>query len=697
MIEGLKALIEKKEHQSAKDIFIRIFTMAKKYDYNISAFENDLVNAASALPASIDTNEAYKTIAQSWINAADFKKASEAIVNVKDSYNLLAPHIDSIEIDLIIEIILKYLLFVDFRRYTCNQNLNDAYMLTRLALSKFPINDTLSSDDMVLSSSSQPLLNFAQLFLLCIERNNVAQLKSVINHYSQEIENKKWKALVTSIGHKYFSINLFPNAANQFACIPLTVVKLKNIMKSNERINQFKVYSGISGITSMSLMALNEVQNTHSVESNINLDERNELQQVRAEVEEVMFPEFPFVPRKNDVRSYTNFQSKKVKEVTDIIKEIESKKKSIEDDIIVSQLGQSPGKDVLGFLDIKSLEEELIPEDFRPKYIKLDSEDETPEPNFEILSESDIDNGFLPLIDQHRIPIGSDLSNGFKNFKPPVQVQKINLSHKVTARRSTIAITKRQLTRLNSSISISERIERLRSSGDFGSAIFEAMNVSYVPKRSKILEVMHGHYEERQDKNKRIFMEKLSEYEKIKTSMPMLKLDDKTIKEIQPNTDEIIETSKIDYENYDVPGTPPSSPVVDEETLDDNDASTVSDKKITKNNTFLIANGKVIESLPPFIAFKQKNIQKWGPLLCIIQDMEKLLTKYSVPLCQVDCKKLEMLAARFWMEKPTDKHLISTFVEKIIRTPGNLYKSNDRDNNALLKIQATWRMYKCRQ
>ncbi|RKP19784.1 hypothetical protein ROZALSC1DRAFT_21986 [Rozella allomycis CSF55] len=248
------------------------------------------------------------------------------------------------------------------------------------------------------------------------------------------------------------------------------------------------------------------------------------------------------------------------------------------------------------------------------------------------------------------------------------------------------------------------------------------MNVSYVPKRSKILEVMHGHYEERQDKKKRIFMEKLSEYEKIKTSMPMLKLDDKTIKEIQnylkPNTDEIIETSKIDYENYDVPGTPPSSPVVDEETLDDNDASTVSDKKITKNNThiemtktmtptgrisqFLIANGKVIESLPPFIAFKQKNIQKWGPLLSIIQDMEKLLTKYSVPLCQVDCKKLEMLAARFWMEKPTDKHLISTFVnanqvEKIIRTPGNLYKSNDRDNNALLKIQATWRMYKCRQ
>ncbi|RKP19135.1 hypothetical protein ROZALSC1DRAFT_22560, partial [Rozella allomycis CSF55] len=471
MIEGLRALIEKKEHQSAKDIFIRIFTMAKKYDYNISAFENDLVNAASALPASIDvtnyllsifkTNEAYKTIAQSWINAADFKKASEAIVNVKDSYTLLEPHIDSIEIDLIIEIILKYLLFVDFRR---------------LALSKFPINDTLSSDDMVLSSSSQPLLNFAQLFLLCIERNNVAQLKSVINHYIQEIENKKWKALVTSIGQKYFSINLFPNAANQFACIPLTVVKLKNIMKSNERINQFKVYSGISGITSMSLMALNEVQNTHSVESNINLDERNELQQVRAEVEEVMFPEFPFVPRKNDVRSYTNFQSKKVKEVTDIIKEIESKKKSIEDDIIVSQLGQSPGKDVLGFLDIKSLEEELIPEDFRPKYIKLDSEDETPEPNFEILSESDIDNGFLPLIDQHRIPIGSDLSNGFKNFKPPVQVQKINLSHKVTARRSTIAITKRQLTRLNSSISISERIERLRSSGDFGSAIFEAMN-----------------------------------------------------------------------------------------------------------------------------------------------------------------------------------------------------------------------------
>ena len=84
----------------------------------------------------------------------------------------------------------------------------------------------------------------------------------------------------------------------------------------------------------------------------------------------------------------------------------------------------------------------------------------------------------------------------------------------------------------------------------------------------------------------------------------------------------------------------------------------------------------------------------------------------QVPLGQVDCRKLEILASRYWMEKPTKDHLLSCFVNhgqvkrvfiicqrKIARSmelTGQSFKGKHHKINAAIKIQSIWRMHICR-
>jgi hypothetical protein len=116
---------------------------------------------------------------------------------------------------------------------------------------------------------------------------------------------------------------------------------------------------------------------------------------------------------------------------------------------------------------------------------------------------------------------------------------------------------------------------------------------------------------------------------------------------------------------------------------------------------FLIANGKLIESLPPFIAFREKNKAKWGSFLVLLRDMEELFTRYAVSMAQIDCNKLEVAANRYYMDKVKPDILTSCLinqipVEKTMKQVGQRFKGKDGQLIAITKIQATYRMYSWR-
>ena len=51
---------------------------------------------------------------------------------------------------------------------------------------------------------------------------------------------------------------------------------------------------------------------------------------------------------------------------------------------------------------------------------------------------------------------------------------------------------------------------------------------------------------------------------------------------------------------------------------------------------FLIRYGKTLDTTPEFVSFQRKNKENWGPILGVIGALEKLLTKYFVPMAYID-------------------------------------------------------------
>ncbi|XP_048255584.1 IQ domain-containing protein H-like isoform X2 [Haliotis rufescens] len=120
------------------------------------------------------------------------------------------------------------------------------------------------------------------------------------------------------------------------------------------------------------------------------------------------------------------------------------------------------------------------------------------------------------------------------------------------------------------------------------------------------------------------------------------------------------------------------------------------------SHRFALQNGKVRDSQPEFLAFKQHYCLTWGSIVSMIRHLERLMTKYSVPVAFISGDKLADLSMEFELERPpTVEDLLTVIVnredvEAIIRRPGRRYLGYNGQQVAATHIQASWRRYKDR-
>ncbi|XP_067666806.1 IQ domain-containing protein H-like [Haliotis asinina] len=120
------------------------------------------------------------------------------------------------------------------------------------------------------------------------------------------------------------------------------------------------------------------------------------------------------------------------------------------------------------------------------------------------------------------------------------------------------------------------------------------------------------------------------------------------------------------------------------------------------SHRFALQNGKVRDTQPEFLAFKQHYCLTWGSIVSMIRYLERLMTKYSVPVAFISGDKLADLSMEFELEMvPTVDDLLTVVVnredvEAIIRRPGRRYLGYNGQEVAATHIQASWRRYKDR-
>ncbi|XP_013393394.1 IQ domain-containing protein H isoform X2 [Lingula anatina] len=121
------------------------------------------------------------------------------------------------------------------------------------------------------------------------------------------------------------------------------------------------------------------------------------------------------------------------------------------------------------------------------------------------------------------------------------------------------------------------------------------------------------------------------------------------------------------------------------------------------NYRFAMQHGKVRDTAPDFLAFKQHYCLSWGAIVSMFKHLERMLTEYAVPVAFIHGDRLADLSLEYELDsQPTLDDLLSVIinkedVESILKRPGRRYLGPDGEFAAATKIQATWKRFRDRR
>lgn len=112
----------------------------------------------------------------------------------------------------------------------------------------------------------------------------------------------------------------------------------------------------------------------------------------------------------------------------------------------------------------------------------------------------------------------------------------------------------------------------------------------------------------------------------------------------------------------------------------------------------VIKGGRVVENTPEYMSFKRTNITKWGAVSLIIYLLEKMMCLYHIPNAVVDGAKLVVLADEE-LTRPNDEELLECIINRaqvieIMNNPKKKFKGPCGPDLAAICIQKNWRRFK---